>query len=146
VTVRSITTADFDAVAALLAVLGRPALTEGAEPAARDVYDAQLGDELADHLVAEDDEGRVVGFCSQHYRTRLNHATLQAWIPDLIVAEDVRSSGVGRALLGEAERRARERGCHELVLESAYFRTRAHAFYVREGMTDAGKTFWKALD
>jgi GNAT superfamily N-acetyltransferase len=146
VTVRSVTPADFDAVTALLVELGRPQVTPQTDAAARAVFDAQLTDDRSDHLVGEDDAGRVVGFCSVHYRERLNHPTLEAWIPDLIVAEDVRSTGVGAALLAEAHRRARARGCHQLVLESAHFRTRAHAFYVREGMTDAGKTFFKALD
>ena len=54
--------------------------------------------------------------------------------------------GIGGALLAEAERRARARGCHDLVLESAHRRTRAHAFYLREGMTDAAKAFWRSLD
>jgi GNAT superfamily N-acetyltransferase len=146
VIVRSLASADFEAVTALLQVLGRPEVTNANVAPARDVFDAQLADELADHVVAEDDAGRVVGFCSLHYRTRLNQPTLEAWVPDLIVAEDVRSTGVGAALLAEAQSRARERGCHQLVLESAYFRTRAHAFYEREGMTDAGKTFFRALD
>jgi GNAT superfamily N-acetyltransferase len=146
VTVRSVTAADFDAVTALLAELGRPQVTAETTAAAREVFDAQLADDLADHLVAVDDAGRVVGFCSQHYRTRLNHSTLEAWIPDLIVAEEARGAGVGGALLEEAERRARERGCHDLVLESAYHRTRAHAFYLAAGMTDLGKTFGRSLD
>jgi GNAT superfamily N-acetyltransferase len=145
VTVRSLSPADFDSVTALLVALGRPQLTEETAPTAREVFERQLEEEGSDHLVAVDDSEGVVGFCSLHYRTRLNHATLQAWVPDLIVAEEARSTGVGRALLAEAERRARERGCHDLVLESAYFRTRAHAFYEREGMKDAGKTFWKSL-
>jgi GNAT superfamily N-acetyltransferase len=146
VTVRSVAPDDFDAVTALLVALGRPQVTPATAAAARDVFDAQLADRLSDHLVAEDDDGTVVGFCSIHYRPRLNHPTLQAWVPDLIVDEDVRSTGVGRALLAEAERRARKRGCHDLTLESAHFRKRAHAFYEREGMTDSGKSFWKKLD
>jgi GNAT superfamily N-acetyltransferase len=146
VLVRSLAAADFDAVTALLVTLGRPEVTTETAAAARAVFDAQLRDDSSDHLVAQDDAGQVVGFCSLHYRERLNHHSLEAWVPDLIVAEDVRSTGVGAALLAEAHRRARERGCHQLVLESAHFRTRAHAFYEREGMTNAGKTFFKALD
>jgi GNAT superfamily N-acetyltransferase len=146
VTVRPVTLADFDAVTALLVELGRPEVTDETASAARAVFDRQVEDDDFDHLVAVDDDGRVVGFCSLQYRARLNHPTPQAWIPDLIVAEGVRSTGVGRALLAEAERRARERGCHDLVLESAYFRKRAHAFYLREGMTDAGKAFGTRLD
>jgi len=31
-------------------------------------------------------------------------------------------------------------------LESSHWRTRAHAFYLREGWTDNGKSFGKLLD
>jgi GNAT superfamily N-acetyltransferase len=145
VTIRSATAADFDAVTALLVELGRPPVTDATDAAARRVFDEQVADELAGHLVAVNDAGRVVGFCSLHFRTRLNHPTLEAWVPDLIVAEDVRGTGVGGQLLVEAERRARARGCHGLTLESAYFRTRAHSFYLAAEMTDSGKSFWKSL-
>jgi GNAT superfamily N-acetyltransferase len=143
--VRSVAADDYAAVCALLAELGRPEVTPENAAACRAVFDADLADEGADHLVAVAGDGTVVGFCSLHYRPRLNHTTLEAWVPDLIVSEARRSGGVGAALLGEAERRARARGCHQLVLESAYFRTRAHAFYQREGMTDAAKAFVRKL-
>jgi GNAT superfamily N-acetyltransferase len=145
VIVRSLEPADFDAVAALLAELGRPQVTAETARPAREVFDHQVADDRFDHLVAVGDAGRIVGFCSLEYRPRLNHTTLQAWVPDLIVSEDERSSGFGAALLAEAEQRAQERGCHDIVLESAHFRTRAHAFYGREGWTDAGKAFGKSL-
>jgi GNAT superfamily N-acetyltransferase len=48
---------------------------------------------------------------------------------------------VGPALLRRAMALARERGCHRLTLESGHHRQRAHRFYAREGMTDAGKYF-----
>jgi GNAT superfamily N-acetyltransferase len=88
----------------------------------------------------------VIGFCSLHFRTRLNHDEPQAWIPDVIVDEGERGRGVARALLGEAERRARERGCSDVVLESSYNRKEDHLLYVGAGMTDAGKFFRKRID
>src|SRR4051794_90970 len=115
--VRSVQSGDHAAVCGLLAELGRPAVTPDSEAAVREVFDADLADDNADHLVATDD-GTVVGFCSLHYRRRLNQTTPEAWVPDLIVAESTRSTGIGAALLGEAVRRARERGCHQLALES----------------------------
>lgn len=143
--VRPVTAEDFAAVSALLAELGRPEVAEATEAACRAVFEADLVDDGADHLVAVEDDGTVVGLCSLHYRPRLNHTTPEAWIPDLVVREARRSAGVGGALLAEAKRRARERGCHQIVLESAYFRTRAHAFYEASGMTDAAKAFVERL-
>jgi GNAT superfamily N-acetyltransferase len=143
--VRPATIDDFDAVTALLEDLGRPAVDDQARKGARAVFQTQVADPDADHLVAVEDTGSVIGFCSLHYRPRLNHLTMQAWIPDLIVSEDSRGTGAGRALLEEAERRARARGCHDITLESAYHRERAHAVYLAAGMHDAGKSFWKGL-
>jgi phosphinothricin acetyltransferase len=66
-------------------------------------------------------------------------------VPDLIVSEEARSRGAGAALLAKAEEIAREAGAWALTLESAHWRTRAHAFYVREGMSDSAKAFTKVL-
>lgn len=143
--VRPATERDFRAVCGLLAELGRPAVSESATEACRSAFLADLADDGADHLLAVGDRGEPVGFLSLHYRRRLNHATEEAWIPDLVVRERARGSGVGRALLAEAERRARDRGCHRLALESGYGRTRAHGVYLAAGMTDGGKFFTKEL-
>lgn len=144
--VRPVQQGDFRAVCGLLSELGRPTVGDASSDACRRGFEADLRDPGADHLLAVDDRGNPVGFCSLHYRRRLNHATEEAWIPDLIVAERERGSGVGRALLDEAFRRAQERGCHRLTLESGHARKRAHAVYLAAGMADGGKYFTKDLD
>lgn len=135
--------ADFEAISGLLEELGRPAVTDRATCQA--VYESDLADPEAAHLVAEDDDGRIIGFCSLHFRPRLNQTTPQAWVPDLIVSEAARSRRVGQALLAEAVRRARDRGCHHFTLESAHFRKDAHRFYLSNGLSDDGLSFGKAL-
>ena len=136
---------DFEAVSALLAALGRPAVTSATRDEARAVYEQQVLDPDSHHLVAEDDAGALVAFCSLHFRGRLNWSTPEAWVPDLLVAERARRAGLGRALLEEAQRRARDRGCHGLQLESGYQRAEAHHLYRRFGMRDVGKSFHKGL-
>jgi GNAT superfamily N-acetyltransferase len=136
---------DWPDVAELLAQLGRPDVrATGEEAAARQVFERYLERADAVILVAEDG-GKVVGLLDMEYRVRLNFTTPQAWIPDMVVAEDSRSGGVGRALMARAEELARARGCWGMALESAAWRERAHAFYLREGWTDAGKSFSKLL-
>lgn len=136
---------DWPAVAELLAQLGRPDVRgTGEERAAREVFERYLDRPDAVLLVAEDD-GAVLGLLDMEYRVRLNFTTPQAWIPDLVVDEGSRSAGVGGALLARAEELARDRGCWGLTLESATWRERAHAFYVREGWADTGKSFSKPL-
>lgn len=62
----------------------------------------------------------------------------QLYVDDLVVTATVRSTGVGAALLGRLRERARELGCRRLVLDSGTRRTRAHRFYLREGMHISG--------
>jgi GNAT superfamily N-acetyltransferase len=145
VRIREASPADWPGVAALLAQLGRPDVRDTAdESAARSVFEAYLARPDTVGLVAEHD-GRVVGFLDMEYRARLNFTSPQAWIPDLVVDEDSRSGGVGRALIRRAEDLARLRGCWGMSLESATWRDRAHAFYVREGWKDTGRSFTKVL-
>jgi GNAT superfamily N-acetyltransferase len=136
---------DFDAVTDLLERLGRAKVTDATRDRCREIYAAQMSDPTANHLVAENDDGELVGFCSLHFRNRLNHATAQAWIPDLFVLESARRQGVASALLEEAERRALDRNCWDFTLESAYQRTEAHQLYLNFGMRDVGKYFRKLL-
>lgn len=136
---------DWPAVASLLAELGRPDVLAGSDAERhREAFEAYLQRPDTVALVAED-EGAVVGFVDLEYRARLNFTSPQAWIPDLIVTERARSSGVGRALLAAAEERARTRGCFALSLESATWRERAHAFYQREGMKHVSNSFARGL-
>ena len=143
--VRAAEEADFGAVTALLELLGRARVTDATREECRALFERQLADPDADHLIAEDGADGAVGFCSLHYRRRLNFATSEAWIPDLIVAEEARGRGAGLALLEEAERRAQARGCHRLTLESGHERRAAHRLYLRFGMEEAGRFFQKPL-
>jgi ribosomal protein S18 acetylase RimI-like enzyme len=136
---------DWLAVAALLAELGRPdVLAEADTDRHQEAFEEYLARPDTVALVAEG-EGGVVGFVDMEYRSRLNFASPQAWIPDLIVAKRARSLGAGKALLAACEERARTRGCFALSLESANWRDRAHAFYEREGMEHVSASFAKVL-
>ncbi|HKP89141.1 MAG TPA: GNAT family N-acetyltransferase [Thermoleophilaceae bacterium] len=136
---------DFAGVTGLLERLGRPEVTDGTRDDAGAVFRAQVLDPNAHHMVVEGPGRELVAFCSLHYRTRLNHTTEEAWIPDLYVAEHARLKGIGRALLDEAERRAIARGCWHLTLESGHQRAEAHALYRAFRMRDSGRQFSKLL-
>jgi GNAT superfamily N-acetyltransferase len=145
ISVRPAEPEDFESVTALLEELGRPRVL-GTDRAAdaRAQFDSWLEDPAMEAYVAEAD-GEVVGFVDLQFVQRLNFDAPQAWIPDLIVRESARSLGAGAKLMARVEASARKRGAFALTLESANWRTRAHAFYLRQGMTDAAKEFVKVL-
>jgi PhnO protein len=129
-----------------LAELGRPDVRgHPDEDEYREMFAGYLDRSDTAAFVAER-EGRIVGFVDVEYRPRLNHLTPQAWVPDLIVTEEERGAGIGKALLARVEVAARERGCWSITLESANWRRDAHRFYLREGWTDSAKSFGKALE
>lgn len=136
---------DFEAVTRLLEELGREAVGPETEEACREVFVAQVEGAQAAPLVVEDQDGAVVACCSLHFRPRLNRPTPDAWIPDLVVSAQARRRGAGRAMLAEAERLARERGCWQLTLESGYPRKEAHVMYEAFGMHNEGYYFAKPL-
>jgi GNAT superfamily N-acetyltransferase len=136
---------DWPSVKDLLAELGRPDVREDTdEPRHREAFERYLERDDTFALVADED-GEIVGFVDVEFRQRLNFLEPQAWVPDLVVAERARGTGAGRRLLEEAERRARERGCWGMTLESANWRDSSHAFYEHVGWTDTGKSFTRAI-
>ncbi len=67
------------------------------------------------------------------------------YVDDLVTDEARRSRGVGKALLGHLENKARQLGCDVLALDSGAQRAAAHKFYFREGMHIPGFCFRKNL-
>lgn len=67
------------------------------------------------------------------------------YVDDLITDEARRSTGIGAVLLRWLERRAQQLGCDVLALDSGVQRSRAHAFYFREGMSIPSFSFRKVL-
>ena len=67
------------------------------------------------------------------------------YIDDLVTDESSRSQGVGKALLANLEQLALQLKCAVLTLDSGTQRTRAHAFYFREGMHIPSFCFRKKL-
>ena len=144
-TIRAARGDDFEAVTALLELLGRERVTDATRAECEALFRHQVVDPNSHHMVVEDGSGAVVAFCSLHFRPRLNRDDEEAWIPDLIVSEGARRAGVALALLEEAERRAVARGCWLLTLESGHQRAEAHDLYRRFRMRDVGRSFAKRI-
>lgn len=82
--------------------------------------------------VATQPDGQVVGWVQVMVR-RLVAADLRAEIEGLVVDVGHRQQGIGRALMQQAERWARQQGCVAIQLRSNVARQDAHVFYERVG-------------
>lgn len=83
----------------------------------------------------------AAGFRIQEYLAHGKHL----YVDDLVTSGEARSGGVGRAMLGWLEDKARRHGCSSIQLDSGVQRRDAHRFYFRERMTIASYHFGKEL-
>jgi len=137
---RDATAEDAPALARLLGDLGYP--NEAADLPARLVGIQGQGDTV---LVAEREDGEVVGLVGLHLVRILHYARPLGYITSLVTDTRVRRQGVGKLLLAGAEEWARAKGCYRLSLTSAEHRKEAHAFYPASGFPMTGRRFAKEL-
>lgn len=110
----------------------------------REAFDAawpRLADEPAALLLVARRGPRVVGYLLAH-----RHATFLAngpvaWVEEVMVADDERRTGVGRALMAAAERWAGDEGCAYVSLASR----RAGPFYLALGYDDSAVFYRKTI-
>ena len=142
ITIRDMKPGDLEAVAALSAELGYPSSRE--DIARR--FDPMRS--RTDHamMVAVTPEGSVAGWIQVHPVHTLE-SDPYAEIGGLVVGERFRRHGAGRALVAEAERRAREQGFALIRVRSNVVRPEAHRFYPGVGfeLVKTQHTYGKAL-
>jgi GNAT superfamily N-acetyltransferase len=126
--IRAARTYDAQAIAELGAQLGYPSTRQQIATRLAGV-EAERSSRV---LVAEDGEGRVVGWLHVAARTQLTEECC-AEILGLVVDESARGSGIGAALIRAAEEWARSEGCVRIRVRCRDVRERAHRFYVRAG-------------
>jgi GNAT superfamily N-acetyltransferase len=138
--IRPATASDADAVAELLGELGYPVAPKDI-PARL----AALEGTSSAVLLAIDANRRPVGLIGLHAYPVVHASGPVGYITALVARSDARGQGVGRALVREAERWARDRGCVRLTVTSAERRADAHAFYPACGMPYTGRRFGRSL-
>jgi GNAT superfamily N-acetyltransferase len=126
--VRRMAETDVEAVNDLVVQLGYPTDPGKTQTAIR----AVLGSEVADAFVAEDKDGRVVGW-AHVFMAPFIESGPNAELGGLVVDEKHRGSGAGRALVERVEAWAKERGANDLCLRSNIIRGEAHEFYEHLG-------------
>jgi GNAT superfamily N-acetyltransferase len=131
VSIRSAEASDASALASLSTQLGYPADTETMRARLHRLRENRVGE----IFVAVDTESRVIGWTHIDERFHLEDEPFVE-LAGLVVDENVRSAGVGAALLRAAESWAREHGHATLRVRSNVIRDRAHGFYRREGYAE----------
>ncbi|WP_257387560.1 GNAT family N-acetyltransferase [Tahibacter caeni] len=138
--IRAAVAADAPALAGLLGQLGYP--TDTTQAAAR--LARLLADPQAAVFVACRD-GPVVGLATVQAHVALNRDAPAVQLTLLVVADGLRGSGIGRALVAAAEDWTRRHGAGRLVVTTASHRTGAHAFYERLGYASTGRRYARGL-
>jgi GNAT superfamily N-acetyltransferase len=140
VNIRPARPADAATIALLLGQLGYPAT--GGEVAVRlQQLDAH------GHAVTyvADRDGQVLGVVTGHVYPSIHATSIAAWLTTLVVSDQDRATGVGRALTEAIEKWARERGAERLSVTSGNQRHAAHAFYEHLGYERTGQRLTKKL-
>jgi len=140
VTIRNAEADDSRALADLIRELGFAA--EPAEIAARLGHPDQASQMS---LIAEKD-GEIVGCATLDVMQVLHRPHAVGRISMLIVAQNIRRRGVGRALVEAAKERLEKAGCGLLEVTSNMDLKQAHAFYESLGFERTSFRFVKALD
>ncbi|MGY0505587.1 GNAT family N-acetyltransferase [Luteimonas sp. e5] len=137
---RSASPMDADDVALLLNTLGYPCEIDEASERIHAILD---NDRQA--LVLAREAGVVCGLIALDFMYYLPLGTTTCRITAMVVTPEAQGRGLGRALLREAERRARLAGAARLEITSGSQRTDAHAFYRACGYSDGTLRFVKHL-
>ena len=88
----------------------------------------------------------IVGMVSIILLPRLNREGPEMYIPELIVTEECRSSGVGKFIIQHCITMGKKLRCHRIRLESANYRKDAHGFYTHLGFIQDSLSFLLPLD
>jgi len=96
---------------------------------------------------AKDEEGRLLGSCMGVIcETLVGRCRPFMVVEDVVVDESARRTGIGRALMVELEKHARERDCSYIILLTDADRPDAQRFYSSLGYrADAYRGFKKTL-
>jgi GNAT superfamily N-acetyltransferase len=121
-----------------------------AEPAegsrAREIFASML-EQPGRTLLVADSDGEIVGTADLLVVPNLmRQGAPWAILENVFVTDRLRRQGIGRALLNEAIRVAREAGSYKLQLPSNKHRTDAHAFYQSVGLTATAEGFRHYFD
>jgi len=107
---------------------------------------ASMSDDPKTHCIVGEIKNRVVAYYQFNVIDGLSHNALRrGQIEDVRVASDLRSQGIGRMLILDAEQRALDTGCRVLQLVAHTARDRTRHFYEANGFTVSHNGFKRSL-
>ncbi|WP_208350482.1 GNAT family N-acetyltransferase [Pseudaestuariivita rosea] len=107
---------------------------------------AQMQSEATNQIIVGDQNDRVIATYQITFILGLSlKASRRALIESVRVARDLRRQGIGKLMMQDAERRAREAGCSLIQLTTNQSRDNAHRFYAGLGFTPSHIGFKRVL-
>ncbi len=85
-------------------------------------------------------DSKIVGLVSVIFVPRLNQTKPELYVPELVVLESHRNTGIGKSLIDFCIKMA-EKNCYRIRLESGNKRVTAHKFYQTLGFDQYAKTY-----
>ena len=140
--IRLCTNIDFTSVFELLKQLW-PALLLNFE-ALQVVYENALKSDKQKLIVGLIDN-KIVGFCSLTITNNLWQAGNLGHIDELVVENSFRRQGIGKKLMDEITKVAKDHHCKRIELDSAFHRKDAHMFYEQSGYENRAYLFSKEI-
>lgn len=141
ITIRNASKKDISSILELLYELGRPKPIDKNEVKFfEDIVKDYFSDKSKFILVAELNS-KIIGLVSIIFLRRLNRTNFEMYIPELVVRNDFRYSGIGKQLISECVILAKSKNCYRIRLESANIRKESHEFYKNLGFEQYGLSF-----
>lgn len=144
---RLATPADIPAMVDLLNVLFEQEMdfTPSREAQARGLDLILSSAETGQLIVAEDNNGSIVGMVSILYMPSTAKGGLVAILEDMIVDANVQGKGIGKLLINAAKTVAGAHGCMRITLLTDADNLQAHAFYERCGFSRSEMVVYRTL-
>ena len=143
--IRESTLDDISSILNLLYDLDRPRPLDDDEVK---IFKNKISDYFLDsqkNIVVAEQDKEIVGVVSIIYLQRLNRVKTEMYIPELIVTEKLRYSGIGKKLIQYCIELAKKKNCYRIRLESGNQRTESHKFYKSVGFEQSAQFFSKYM-
>lgn len=137
---------DIPVILDLLYKLGRPKPSENSDIVSfRNIVNNYISNSDKMIFVAKLNDVEIVGMVSIVFLPRLNHSTLEMYIPELIVHENFQNKCIGKTIIHHCINFAKEKNCHRIRLESGNQRKNSHEFYKNLGFVQSSLSFSRSL-